>query len=280
MCTSTSTINDIVFNEYIAFIHFLQGNEMNSHNCLHFSALPLGIKTTYTSTLIVLGVGYLFAMIYIFTSHAGRDGNPSLSVNDLIIAYSGSKSDTRLEAALKGPMENMLPQEDRNKVVAWVRRGAKKDEFESMKIHAIIEQRCESCHDASNPHIPNLKGFDQVNKMVDLDTGMDIFTLVRVSHIHLFGITFIFFIVSSIFCHAYIRPLWLKCIIIITPFLSILFDIASWYLTKLFQPFAWVVMISGFTMGAAFATEWVVSIYQMWFYRLPKEILDNGSVVS
>jgi len=109
---------------------------------------------------------------------------------------------------------------------------------------------------------------------------MDIFTLVRVSHIHLFGITFIFFIVGWIFCHAYIKPLWVKCIIILLPFLSILFDIGSWYMTKLFPAFAWVVMISGLFMGLAFATQWIISIRQMWFYTLPDELVKNDGVVS
>ena len=76
---------------------------MTKQHCVHFQYLPMGLRTLYTATLLVLGTGYLFAMIYIFESHAGRDGNPMLSVNDLVIAYSGSKSDTRLESALKGP---------------------------------------------------------------------------------------------------------------------------------------------------------------------------------
>ena len=116
--------------------------------------------------------------------------------------------------------------------------------------------------------------------MTELDTGMDIFTLVRVSHIHLFGITFIFFIVSSIFCHAYIKPLWLKCIIIIIPFLAILADIFSWYLTKIFTPFAWVVMISGAAMGVCFAIQLLVSLYQMWLYKIPPELEELEGVVS
>jgi hypothetical protein len=252
---------------------------MTGHRCIHFKMLPMGVRVLYTSTLIVLGTGYLFAMIYIFESHAGRDGNPALSVNDLIIAYSGSKADTKLESALKGPMANMLPAGERNEIIAWVRRGAKKDDFDP-KIADIVQRRCSACHDGNNPHIPNLIGYENLVKKAEMDTGMDIFTLVRVSHIHLFGITFIFFIVSSIFCHAYIRPLWLKCIIIVIPFISILADIGSWYLTKLWPPFAWVVMGSGFLMGVAFATEWLVSMWQMWFYKMPKEVQENDGAVS
>ena len=253
---------------------------MNKQHCVHFSMFPMGMRVLYTGTLVVLGVGYLFAMIHIFASHAGRDGNPMLSVDDLIIAYSGSKTDTKLESALNGPMANMLPAEERNKIIAWVRSGASEADYASVGVDEIVGKRCLMCHSGSNPHIPNLKGYENISHVTEMDTGMDIFSLVRVSHIHLFGITFIFFIVGSIFCHAYVKPLWAKCIIIMVPFLAILLDIGSWYLTKVFPPFAWVVMISGAFMGVAFALQWVISIYQMWFYTLPKEIQDNGGVVS
>lgn len=258
---------------------------MSKEHCSHFSMLPIGMRVMYSSTLIVLGVGYLFAMIHIFASHAGRDGNPGLSVNDLIIAYSGSKSDTRLEGALKGPMANMLPQNERDEIIAWVRRGADKNEYENnvgkfKAIQPIVEKRCLICHNGSNPHIPTFKTFDELQGVVQLDTGMDIFTLVRVSHIHLFGITFIFFIVSSIFCHAYIKPFWIKCVLMVIPFIAILLDIGSWYLTKIYPPFAWVVMGSGALMGLAFASQWIISMYQMWFYTLPEELIANDGNVS
>ncbi len=58
----------------------------------------------------------------------------------------------------------------------------------------------------SNPHIPNLDSYENVMKMVQIDTGQDVYTMVRVSHIHLFGITFIFFIMGSIFLHARVNP--------------------------------------------------------------------------
>ena len=253
---------------------------MIQQHCTHFSTFPMGRRVLYSGTLVVLGLGYLFAMIHIFASHAGRDGNPALSVDDLIIAYSGSKTDTRLESALNGPMANMLPGEEKNVVVAWVRSGAEQATYSSTGAEQIIEKRCLLCHNGSNPHIPNFKEFEGIKHTAEADTGMDIFTLVRVSHIHLFGITFIFFIVSSIFIHAYIHPLWAKCIIILTPFIAIIFDIASWYLTKLYPGFAWVVMGSGALMGVAFAIQWIVSMYQMWFYTLPQEIQDKGGVVS
>lgn len=245
----------------------------------HFLALPLSLRMVYTMTLMVLGLGYLFAMIHVFASHAGRDGNASLSVQDIMIAYSGSDSDTRLEAALKGSMQGMLPPTEAHEVIAWVRAGADPAAYDK-NVASIVESRCASCHDGNNPHIPNLTDTTEVMKLVETDTGKDIFTLVRVSHIHLFGITFIFFITSIIYTHAQVRPLWFKCVVIMFPFMTIIIDILSWYLTKMWTPFAWVVMISGAFMGLSFAIQAFTSLYQMWLYKLPKELEESGGRLS
>jgi len=68
-----------------------------------FTELPLVQRVVYTSTLLILGLGYAFASLYVFESHAGRDGDPMLTVEDLIIAYSGSKTSTRPGVLSDGP---------------------------------------------------------------------------------------------------------------------------------------------------------------------------------
>jgi len=126
-----------------------------------------------------------------------------------------------------------------------------------------------ACHDGSNPHLPNLSDFETLKKLGEMDTGTPVFTLVRVSHIHLFGLTFIFFIMGTMFSHAYVRPVWLKCAIVALPYVAIVMDVSSWYFTKLFHPFASMVLLAGMLMGGCFAFMWVVTMYQMWFARPP-----------
>lgn len=246
---------------------------MSNRHFYHFSALPMSMRMVYTMTLLVLGTGYLFAMLQVFFSHAGLDGNDrNISAEDIRVAYHGSEADTRLESALKGPMADMLPPEERTVIFKWVKDGSTQEGYEK-DVKPIVENRCLACHNGeANPHLPDLSTFGGISKMVEKDTGATIPTLVRVSHIHLFGITFIFFIVSSIFAHAYIRPLWIKCVVIVLPFLTILTDIFSWYLTKWFPSFAWFIIGSGAIMGLSFAVQWVVSMWQMWFYKLPPEV--------
>jgi hypothetical protein len=232
----------------------------------------------YTMALLTLGVGYLFAMIQVFETHTGLDGKSGLTVADLRIAYSGKQGSTRLQTALMGPMQSMLPADERQVILSWAAGDASKEGWEQ-KVKPIMDSRCIACHNGSDPHRPNFTSWDGVSQVVTKDTGMSMATLVRVSHIHLFGLTFIFFIVSSVFIHAYIRPLWVKCALIVLPFLGIIFDITSWYLTKFWPGFAWMVIIVGAVMGISFATQWLVSIYQMWFYKLPAELAASGGIV-
>lgn len=235
-----------------------------------FDQLPQALKVLYTMVLLILGLGYIFAMIQIYEVHSGRDGRPGLSVEDIRIAYSGNKTDTRLEAALKGPMAGMLPGEERAQIIAWVRDGGKEDAF-GQTVQPILQNRCLGCHNGSNPHIPSLTSYQEVKNLAQLDTGMSIGTLVRVSHIHLFGLTFIFAFTGLIFSHAYVRRKYLKSIAVAMPFVAIFLDIMSWWLTKVSTPFAYVVFIGGGLMGLSFAYQWFISMYQLWFFKCPDD---------
>jgi hypothetical protein len=238
----------------------------------HYSELPFSMRILYTAALCILGMGYLFAMVYLFHTYSGRDGNPmDLSYNDLVIAYSGSGKGSRLESALRGPMSSMLPTDEAAALVSWVQKGADRPTYETF-IRPTIDKRCMSCHDGSNPHLANLGGFDNIKKVTEQDTGTDIFTLVRVSHIHLFGMTFIFFVVGTVFSHAYLRPLWIKYLLVGLPFLCLAIDIISWYLVKLYHPFAFLTMGAGAIQGVCFAAMWVISMYQMWIRGTPEAV--------
>lgn len=248
---------------------------MSPIRSIHFTHLPMSLRVLFTMVLLVFGTAYLFAMINVWESHAGKDGDPMLTAKDLMISYGGNKEGTKLESALRGPMQSMLPADKRQTIFDWLHSGAKQEEYD--KIEPIMKDHCVTCHNpGTNPHLPELVTYEGVSKVTAKDEGMTIATLVRVSHIHLFAITFIFFIVGYIFTHAYVRPVWLKCIVIAVPFASLILDVASWYLTKIWPPFAWVVIGSGAFMGTSFGFMWLVSLYQLWFYRLPKKIADEG----
>ena len=98
----------------------------------HYSELPYSQRVLYTMTLLVLGLGYMFALIYVFHTYAGRGtGNKMmLSYEDLVVAYSGSGHGSRLESALQGPMSNMLPPDETKAIIAWAQQGSDRARYE------------------------------------------------------------------------------------------------------------------------------------------------------
>lgn len=245
---------------------------------IHFKFLPMSVRVLFTSVLLVFGLGYCMAMIQVWESHAGKDGKPMLTADDLIIAYSGNPNGTKLETALRGPMADMLPAEKREKIFQWLHNGAKEEEIDST-ITPILQEHCVACHNPdANPHLPNLTVKEGLLQVAAKDEGMTIPTLVRVSHIHLFSITFIFFITGYIYTHAYVRPLWLKCVVIATPFLSLIVDVAAWYLTKVWTGFAWAVIIGGALYGISFTIMWFTSMWQMWLGKVPADVGEDGEL--
>jgi hypothetical protein len=242
----------------------------------HFSELPYSQRVLFTCVLLILGMGYLFALLNVYFTYAGRaGGNPiMLSYEDIVVAYSGSGKGSVIEGALSGPMASMLPPDERATVMSWVADGAAKPAFDT-SVRPILDKRCMTCHNGSNPHLPNFSTFEGVQKVTAVDTGASIATLVRVSHIHLFGLTFIFFIMGFMFTHAYVRPVWLKCFVVAFPFGAVVLDVSSWYFIKLFHPFAFVEIGAGAMMAACFAFMWLTTMYQMWFHNPPEAILER-----
>lgn len=233
-----------------------------------FSELPRHLKVLFSMILLVMGIGYVFAMIQIFEVHAGVDGKAGLSVRDIQIAYAGSAEGSRLETALRGPMASMASQEQVKQIIAWARTGADEEEF-TAEILPILQSHCQGCHDGNDPKLPTLLTYADTQALTTGNDGVSIGTLVRVSHIHLFGLTFIFAIMGFIFSHAYVRQRYLKSILTALPFLAIIIDIGSWWLTKVSLVFAYAVVAGGFVMGVSFAMQWLISVHQMWFLRAP-----------
>lgn len=129
----------------------------------------------------------------------------------------------------------------------------------------IIESRCIVCHsESAGMHLPDFTKFENILKRAETDSGASFSSLARVSHIHLFGIAFIFMFVGLIFSLAAGVPPILKASVITMPYIFLLVDIASWWLTKLSPHFAWLVIIGGGMMALSFAFMWIVSMYEMW----------------
>ncbi|MFZ2725610.1 MAG: hypothetical protein WAX77_05135 [Methylococcaceae bacterium] len=226
------------------------------------------IKVLFTGYLTTVAIGYLFALVQILFTHGMADGKFGLSVEDIVYSYYGNRSGTVLEIKLNGSMKDNAPETERFKIIEWVRSGADAENYKDEGIDKIVENRCVACHnEAAGGALPNFKDFAQLKALTEQDKGATFASLTRVSHIHLFGISFIFMFVGIIFSFAETTPNKYKCIAIGMPYVFLIADILSWWLTKIHPMFAWLVIFAGMGMGVSFAFMWVTSILEMWLYK-------------
>jgi hypothetical protein len=232
---------------------------------INLSSQGVALKSLFSAYLIVVAVGYLMALAQIQLTHGMADGKWGLSVDDIVYSYYGNRADSVLESKLKGSMQVMAPEDERKQIINWVHKGADERSFHDTGIREIMDRRCVMCHNAeSDLPIPDFTKFENVAKRAEVDTGMTLSSLTRVSHIHLFGIAFIFMFVGVIFSLASGVPWLLKSIVIVMPYVFLLVDITSWWLTKRHPQFAWMVIVAGGAMALSFAFMWIVSMYEMW----------------
>ncbi len=223
--------------------------------------LALPVKALFTGYLLVIGLGLLMAGGQILLTHGMADGKFGLSIDDIVYSYYGDRDGSKLEAKLNGSMKGNAPAEARLVMIKWARAGAPENEWET-KIKPLTDQYCVACH-ANMPGITNVAEKDLMIKVAAVDMGASISTLTRVSHIHLFGIAFIFFFVGLIFSLASGFSPMVKTLLIFTPFMFLIVDVASWWLTKMNPNFAWLEMIGGIGYSLASTVMIFSSLYQM-----------------
>jgi hypothetical protein len=224
------------------------------------------IKVLFTGYLTAVAVGYLFALIQILFTHGMADGKFGLSIDDIVYSYYGNRSGTLLENKLNGSMKQNASEKERFDIMQWVRDGAEIDSYESSGVKKIIEERCVMCHNKEAEAIPDFSDVKILKTTTSQDEGATFASLTRVSHIHLFGISFIFMFVGIIFSFAQSPTMQYKCIAIGMPYVFLLVDILSWWLTKLSPMFAILVILAGMGMAVSFIFMWAISILEMWFY--------------
>jgi hypothetical protein len=221
-------------------------------------------RTLYGLVICVLGLGYCMALGYLYMTHAGLNGKPGISVQDIAITYYGNRSGTRLELMLRGQMRDKISPDEMDRVVAWLKSGSTEDEYDET-IYPIIMKDCASCHSAkSGKNLRDYTTYEGIIPVATVDHGMSIETLVKLSHIHLFGIGLVTFVLGFVFCFSML-PAWFKNVVIVAPFFAMVIDIATWYLTKWDPVFAYTVVVSGLILGSAWGIQIFVSLYQIIF---------------
>ena len=228
--------------------------------------ISLPVKVLFTCFLVTMGIGYLFAVLYLFfidiEPHAKRGMG---MIQAVIMKYYGQRGTTRLEAALNGEMGENIASAPKRRIIEWIRSGATASGFPS--VQPILMENCAGCHSKSSGlPIPPLSTYEEVTAYTQYDMGESIKRLVKVSHIHLFGMSFIFVLTGGIFVLSEVKSGW-RAFLVALPFVAIWVDVGSWWFTKVEPIFAYTVVVGGVLMGLTLAAQISISLYEMWLKK-------------
>ena len=249
-------------------------NPNNQPSWINLPSLGLSLKILFSSYLITVGFGALLASAQLMMTHGMADGKLGLSIDDIVYSYHGDPKRSKMETKLNGSMKDKAPQKERTKIIKWARNGADEEKWES-EIKEIFNQHCVSCH-STMPGLPDFTQLEVVQKATK-PSGASNHSLTRVSHIHIFAIAFIFFFNGLIFSLSIGLNRWVKAFMICLPFMCLILDIFSWWLTKIHPTFAWITMICGIGYSIISASTWFISMYQMWISPMKGRKYDENA---
>ncbi|MCO4768528.1 MAG: elongation factor-1 alpha [Deltaproteobacteria bacterium] len=226
------------------------------------SRLDPALRSLFTGYLIIIGLGLLMSFGQILLTHGMADGKLGLSVDDVVYSYYGNREGSRLETKLQGSMKLMADEQTRAALVQWVRKGSPEAEWDA-RIGKLVAENCTRCHGVI-PGIPDYTQYAGIKTVTEIDEGATVPTLARVSHIHLFGIAFIFFFVCGIFTMAEGVPSLLRVTVVAFPYVFLGIDVFSWWATKWVPSAAYLTVLAG--TGYALSSGFMIltSLWQMW----------------
>jgi len=243
------------------------------HRLVNLHQLPPSTRVLLTAFLAMVGVGYVMSLFYLLlvevTPHQKMGMN---AVQGVIHKYYGKRDATKLESALRGEMSDFITPPERGEIVKWIHDGAKPEGYAS--IEPIVARNCLACHDVGGEP-PLLSSYEGVATLTKVDLGEGVRKLAEVSHVHLFGMAFLFMLTGVIFSLCELRESF-KVAVVITPFLAMLVDIGSWWLTHYETPFAYTVLVGGLLMSSAVPIQVCVPIYQMWKRPKQHQVADGS----
>ncbi len=234
--------------------------------------LPLSRRLLATGFLVALAAGFLAAQVNLQLQHRGADGKPGMSYDDVVAAFHGRPGSSLLTSKVSpgGSMAKQLPNPaDLETLWRWVEGGAREEAFGP--VSEVLARRCIRCHNPGGEmrQVPFAESrerapeFDKVKPLTSPDTGMSWASLAKSSHAHLFGLATLFAVAGWIFTQTGLRERT-KAAFVTLPFVALLVDVGSWWLTKLAAPFAVGIVLGGALMGLAFAVLITVPLWEMW----------------
>jgi len=256
----------------------------NFFRMLQLRRMPFALSLAVTFLIVILGGGYLAAVVHMVHHYENKDEKEGLTLDDLECSFHGMHQEAILIGALKGSMRENVSDEEFAVLLEWL-EGDKisetydaevyDDEGNMMPVPAdIIYDNCRRCHgrsakegDGINETVP-LEYWDEVKQFAfskDFDP-VPLEILYATTHTHALSMAMIT-VVSSLLLLASGWPRRLRDFIVLLTFAALLVDLGSWWLAREWAAFCPVIAVSGGIYGGLLSIQLIAAFLDIWIGR-------------
>jgi len=229
---------------------------MKQRNAFELRSLPYSFRVGIALLVMTLLGGYIVSGLHLKWHYDNRDEEPGLTMNDFIGAYHGVQSPSPLIQSLESGHPENLSAPERSALLEWLRGDRLSQDYDNLDLgenapSEIIAFNCLDCHtrsasgDDSMPSVP-LEYWDDIQSIAyskDIQpAGTNIVAMSQ--HAHAPSMAIILIVIAWL---AICTRFWMGLTGMITfvAGLGLLVDMAGWWITRDFAPFAYAVVIGG-----------------------------------
>jgi hypothetical protein len=207
----------------------------------------------------------------VLASHAGADGLPGLSLEDLRRVYHGREGWTLIASKVDGgSMEKHAPvPSERAAIVGWARAGAPREAFDPAR--AVLDRRCVKCHSPGgekeeSPFADSAEGgarYELVARYAEPDRGMSDAARATSTHTHLFSLSMLLALLGFVFLFTNTRTA-VKAGVVALAYAGMFLDIGCWWLAILSPAWIGGILAGGAMLAAGTAVLILRPLWEMW----------------
>lgn len=242
-------------------------------------SLPILTRLGLTALLATMFIGAAASAFQVLFHYNKRDDVPGFTIDDIKAAYHGLNAPAKMLTAIeRGHPDppNALSADDRDTLLKWLQSPRIQEDFNSLDLGPqspaeIVASSCAACH-TPNPKPPQKSHPLTIQSWADVQkiafprkvepTPMNIVTLS--AHTHAPAMAMMGIIAAALLMHTRL-PRGVSSALIAVMGLALFADIASWFLTRHHENFAYVILIAGGLFNGTFTLAILLTLADLWW---------------
>jgi hypothetical protein len=243
---------------------------------LRLRALSAPFRLGLTGIVLSLLLGVWASLEHLQEHHHNRDGEPGVSMDDLVGAYHGLDRPARLVVALEDGHPEELPAAERTILLDWLASGQVSEQYDALELGdsspaEVLDRRCLDCHarqategDGIGQELP-LEYWDDVAKLAFSRSVEATPQEILITSLHTHALAMALVTLAALGLLLATRwPQALVGLVAAGAGVGLIVDLASQLLARGSELFVWGVALGGGLWGATTVAACLAVLLDLW----------------